>query len=133
VAKRVEEFRALGVNIIVITMSTPQTLARFEKERVFPIALFADPTRNSYRAFGLEHTTMMRIIRPSVIWKYLKLIARGGKVRRVPEGEDALQLGGDFLVARDGRLLWSFRSADPTDRPSVDVLLAEAKRVFPHL
>ena len=42
----------------------------------------------------------------------------------MPEGEDALQLGGDFLVDRDGGILWAYRSVDPTDRPTVEQLLA---------
>lgn len=128
--KRAEEFRAIGVNILAISMSTPETLARYLKENALPFPLLADPTRDSYRAFGLERTSWGKIFRPRLIWKYLKLVARGGKVRRVPEGEDALQLGGDFLIDGERHVMWTFRSVDPADRPSVDVLLGEAMRVF---
>lgn len=127
--KRAEEFTALGVNILAIAMSTPATLARYLKENALPFPLLADPTRTSYQAFGLERTTWLRIFRPRLIWKYLKLIARGGKVRRIPEGEDALQLGGDFLIDNERHVRWGFRSADPVDRPSVDALLAEARKM----
>jgi len=118
------------MNILAIAMSTPETLARYLNENALPFLLLADPTRASYRAFGLERTNWLRIFRPRVIWKYLKLIARGGKIRRVPEGEDALQLGGDFLIDRERRLKWGFRSADPADRPTIDVMLAEAKKML---
>jgi hypothetical protein len=39
------------------------------------------------------------------------------------QGEDVLQLGGDFILDREGRLAYAYRSADPTDRPAVEVLL----------
>jgi hypothetical protein len=48
-------------------------------------------------------------------------------VKRIPEGEDVLQLGGDFIVDVQRRLLWTYRSADPLDRPRVDDLLRACK------
>jgi hypothetical protein len=123
VANRVDEFRACGINVIAISMSQPETLARYLATRAMPIPTFADPDRRVYADLGLRRTTWSKLLRPSIIWKYLKMIVRGGKLRPVPKGEDALQLGGDFLIASDGRILWEYRSADPTDRPTVDELL----------
>jgi hypothetical protein len=40
--------------------------------------------------------------------------------------QDTLQLGGDFVVGGDGRLVYAFRSADPDDRPPVADLIAAA-------
>ena len=118
-----DEFRARGVNVIAISMSRPETLARYLAAGAMPIPLFADPDRQVYAALELTRTSWAKLLRPTVIWKYLKLIARGGKVRPVPKGEDALQLGGDILIAADGRILWAYRGVDPTDRPTVDELL----------
>jgi len=42
--------------------------------------------------------------------------------------EDTLQLGGDFVVGRDGRLVYVYRSKGPADRPPVDDLIAAARR-----
>jgi len=38
-------------------------------------------------------------------------------------GEDLLQLGGDFVLDAQRRLLFAYRSADPSDRPTVRQLL----------
>jgi AhpC/TSA antioxidant enzyme len=119
----VDELRARGVNFIAISMSRPETLARYLATQAMPIPMFADPNRRVYADLGLTRTTWGKLLRPGVIWKYLKMILRGGKLRPVPKGEDALQLGGDFLIANDGRILWEYRSVDPTDRPSMDELL----------
>lgn len=108
-------------------MSNPESLVRYLAERQLPFPLFADPDRTTYAAFGLGRTTWGRLMRPGVIWGYLKFIARGWKVKRIPEGEDALQLGGDFILDADRRLAWAYRSKDPLDRPSVDDLLRACK------
>ena len=105
-------------------MSRPDVLARYLESRPSPIPIFADPERKVYAALGLGRTSWSRLLRPGVVWRYLGLVVRGAKVRRVPEGEDALQTGGDFLIDRQGTILWAYRSADPTDRPSVGELLA---------
>jgi hypothetical protein len=104
-------------------MGTPDGLARYLADHPTTVSVLADPGRKLYAALAVGRTSWGRLLRPGLIWKYLKMIARGGKLRRVPEGEDALQLGGDFLIAGDRHLLWAYRSTDPTDRPSVAQLL----------
>jgi hypothetical protein len=39
------------------------------------------------------------------------------------EGEDVLQLGGDFVLNGDRRLIYAYPSADPTDRPAAESLV----------
>jgi hypothetical protein len=123
VANRVDEFRKAGAEVIAVAMSKPDWLARYLAERQLPFRVFADPDRTAYAAFGLGRTSWGRLFRPGIIWGYLKFITRGWKVRRVPEGEDALQLGGDFILDGGRRLLWAHRGASPLDRPGVDELL----------
>jgi hypothetical protein len=119
-----DEFRARGIHVVAICMSRPTTLTHYLASRPLPFPIFADPDRRVYAALGLGRTSWLRLLRPTVMWRYLKMVIAGAKVRRVPEGDDALQTGGDFLVASDGRILWEYRSDDPTDRPSINQLLA---------
>ena len=118
-----EEFRKLGIDVAAVSMSKPSGLALYLAHNSMPIPIFADPERRAYAAFELGRNTWGQIIRPGVIWRYLQHVVRGAKIRRVPEGEDALQTGGDFLIDANRKLLWANRSDDPTDRPSVDQLL----------
>jgi peroxiredoxin len=127
VAGRSAEFRDLGVGLVAVSMSRPEGVARYLGERPLPFPLLADPDRRAYAAVGLGRTTWARLARPGVLWRYTKLVARGAKMRRVPEGEDPLQTGGDFLIGGDGRVAWAYTSPDPTDRPPVGLLLAEAR------
>src|SRR5262249_49101537 len=101
-------------------MSRPEGVARYLAEKPLPFPLLADPNRSGYSALGLGRTTWGRFLRPGVLWRYTKFVLRGAKIRRIPEGEDALQTGGDFLVGPDRRRLWAYTSPDPTDRPTVE-------------
>jgi hypothetical protein len=123
VADQFREFQELGVGVLAISMSRPEPLVRYLAERPLPFPLLADPERKAYAAFELGRTSWSRFMRPGIAWRYTKAVLRGGKLRGIPEGEDALQTGGDFLVDRDRRLLWAYASPDPTDRPAVDGLL----------
>jgi peroxiredoxin len=123
VQQRFDEFRRLGAQALVVTQARPDCLAAFGRALPPPFPIVADPDRRAYRAFGLERTSWGTLLRPRVIFSYLRLLFRGWRPRRMVEGEDVLQLGGDFVVDGQGRLVYAYRSAEPTDRPGVEVLL----------
>src|SRR5262245_5943671 len=95
----------------------------FLREQSLPFPVVADPERVAYRAFGLERTSWTRMLHPGVVFRYLRLLFRGWRPRQVRKGEDVLQLGGDFVLDGEGRLVYAYRSAEPTDRPPVEALL----------
>jgi peroxiredoxin len=130
VHQRYEEFRALGAEVLVVTQARPGLLAAFLREQSLPFPAVADPERAAYRAFGLERTSWLTLLRPLVVLRYLRLLFRGWGPRRPAGGEDVLQLGGDFVLDREGRLAYAYRSREPTDRPSVETLL-QAVRAAP--
>jgi hypothetical protein len=45
------------------------------------------------------------------------------------EGDDIYQSGGDFLIDRNGNILFAHRSQDPADRPAVAQLLQALDRI----
>ena len=121
-----DEFRALGAEILVISFVQPQRLSQYLSVHPWPFRVFADPLRASYRAFGLGSATWSQLFRPRVIVRYVGLILRG----RIPHmaQEDVHQLGGDFVLDGTGRVVFEYRSSDPTDRPSVSDLLDAVRR-----
>jgi hypothetical protein len=98
-------------------------LALYERVQALPFPIVADPSRGAYQAFGLERTSWQEILRGRVIWRYFRLMLRGWAPRRGNKSEDVLQLGGDFVLDKNRRLVHAHRSADPTDRPPVEELL----------
>jgi hypothetical protein len=122
-AANVERFRQAGCAILIVTQAKPEVLRRFLDRHPQPFPVVGDPERAAYRAFGLERTGWLTFFKPRVLWGYIRLMLRGEKVRKPYDGEDVRQLGGDFLLNAAGRTVWSYTSADPTERPGVEELL----------
>jgi peroxiredoxin len=126
--QRQADFSELGAEIVVISFG-PGSLARaWLDETGSPLRLFLDPKREAYRAYGLEYS-LARSWGPRAIWTYARLLLRGRRWRGI-QG-DSGQLGGDFVVDRQGILRLAYRSKDPADRPSVESLLAALRQIEP--
>ncbi len=114
--------RELGAQALAVVISRPEMVGAFLADEPLPFPLVADPTGAAFRAFGLERTSWRRILRPASVLRYLRLIFRGVLPRRPNEGEDVLQLGGDFVLDKEGRVVYAYRSGEPTDRPAIAAL-----------
>lgn len=111
--------------MLVVSQARPEVLAMYERRQTWSVTLVCDPGRAAYRAFGLERTSWGTFFRPRVLLGYFRGMLKGQGVKMPYEGEDVLQLGGDFLLDKLGRVVFAYPSADPTDRPSVaDILTA---------
>ncbi len=117
------ELRQLGGEVLVVSFAEPKAIAGYLKAGPLPFPVVCDPSRAAYRAFGLGRTSWGEMLRGGVVGRYLRLIFRGWLPRRGNEGEDVLQLGGDFVLDRQRRLVYAYPSKDPTDRPPIAELL----------
>ncbi len=118
-----EQLAEAGCSVLVVCQAKPETLARHLARRAWPVPFVADPDRAAYRAFGLERTGWLTFLRPGVVWGYLRGMLRGYLLKMPYAGEDVLQLGGDFVLDRAGKVVFAYPSANPTDRPSVRQIL----------
>jgi peroxiredoxin len=123
VRDRLEEFG--DAEVVLITFTRTRNLAGYRSRFVAPLTVVADEDRHVYRDFGLGRGPWRRVWGPATVRRYIELVRAGGRMQR-PQ-EDTLQLGGDFVVGRDGRLVYVFRSKGPDDRPSVDELVAAVR------
>lgn len=120
--ERQEEIDRLGARVVAVTFEPPEQVARFAAVQALPYPILSDPTSRAYTAFGLRRGGAREILS----WNAAKSYARGllrGRWPRWPHS-DIAQLGGDFVLDREGTLVFAYRSEDPADRPSVDDLLA---------
>lgn len=118
-----ETIRQLGATVLVVTQSKPEAV----RNARLPYEALCDPERAAFRYFGLDRGRFAMFFRPHVLWYYFKFLIRGWMPRRNERGEDVLQLGGDFVIAADRRLIFAHRSIDPADRPSVTELIEQLK------
>jgi peroxiredoxin len=116
------EFDRRGVVIIVISFAEPKRLAPYQKHHQWPFVMLADPKRIAYRAFALKRLSWLRVFSPSTLRLYFRLLREGKKLQSYGK-DDYYQAGGDFLIDRDGNILFAHRSQDPADRPRPEQLL----------
>jgi len=116
------EFDRRGVAVAVVSFAEPAKLVSYHKHHQWPFAILADPKRVAYRKFALKRLSWLRVFSPGTLKLYWKLLREG--LKREDYGrEDIYQSGGDFLLDRDGNILFAHRSQDPSDRPSASRLL----------
>jgi alkyl-hydroperoxide reductase/thiol specific antioxidant family protein len=91
-----------------------------------PYPVLVDRGRSAYCAWGLGRGSVLRIWGDVRVWLwYAAEIAGGARLRR--PGTDTLQLGGDFVVDPDGKVVYA-RPQQRDDRPPVAELLRALER-----
>ena len=121
------EFDRRGVAIVIVSFAKPAKLASYLEYHHWPFTILADPERAAYAAFALKRMSWWRVFSPATLKLYLKLLGKG--LQRQDYGkEDIYQSGGDFVLDRDGNILFAHRSEDPADRPSLGSLLMAIDR-----
>lgn len=113
---------------MVVSFAEPDRLVPYQRHHRWPFVLLADPDRSAYRTFDLHRIPWYRLLSPSTLKLYLKLLIEGRRIQNYGR-DDYYQAGGDFLVDCNGKVLFSYQSHDPSDRPPVSRLLAEIDRI----
>jgi len=126
-----EAFDKEGVSIFVVSFAQPERLAGYEHEHRWPFVVLADPDRSAYQAFGLKRLSWFRVFSPATIKLYFDLLRKGRKSRSYGQ-DDYYQGGGDFILDREGKVLFSHPSDDPADRPLVSHLLEAVAKIRGH-
>lgn len=121
---RLDEFQDAGV--VLVTFTKPRNLAGYRGRHHLDYPVVTDEERRAYEAYGLERGSVFRVYGLATLRRYAALRRQGAELE-MPK-EDTLQLGGDFVVGRDGRLTYVFRSEGPDDRPEVDELIEAVNR-----
>jgi peroxiredoxin len=123
-----EGIRSAGGDVLVVTQAKPASLEAWIARQGHPFPVVGDPDKAGYRLYAMQRASLLTLMRPDVIWGYLKIMARG-RLPGVPAADaDLHQLGGNFVLDASGRVTYAFRSREPTDRPAPEVLLAEVRR-----
>lgn len=106
---------------MIVSFGTLPAVQAWLKETCTPFQVLLDREREVYKAYGLERS-FWRSHNLRTIWMYVRRRLAGNSGHD-SHGDDTNQLGGDFLIDRNGILRLAYRSHDPTDRPSAQYLL----------
>ncbi len=116
-------------NIVFVTMAEPALVARFRKWMHSPHVFICDPERRLYTAFGIGRLTAGRLFNVNVVRQAVQAYRKG--YRNALSFDDQLQLGGTYVMDREGNILASFPSDDIGSHPSPEVLLTALRTPDP--
>jgi alkyl hydroperoxide reductase subunit AhpC len=119
---RAAELARLNADVAIVTFEAAPIARAYAAETKLDWPVIVDRDRTLYRAYGMEHGRWFDLYGPRSIWVYLKLIARGNRVR-LPT-DDTRQLGGDVVIDSQGVVRLDAVANGPAGRASVDTLLA---------
>lgn len=122
-----EAFDERGARVVVVSFAQPERLACYQEQHRWPFVVLADPDRVAYQAFGLKRLSWLRVFSAATLKLYWSLLRKGRKFHNYGQ-DDYYQGGGDFVLDREGNVLFSHPSRDPSDRPSAKCLLEAMER-----
>lgn len=118
------ELQAAGLAVALIGMGTPEATVAFSREVAAPFPILADPERRAYRAYGLIEAGASQFFQPAAGKAMIGALLRGNRGDK-PVG-DVRQLGGAFVIDRDGTVRWGQPSTFAGDHASPAALIAAA-------
>jgi len=119
------DLQAAGLAVALVGMGTPEQTDAFVREVGAPFPVLADPDRDAYRAYGLVETGAAQLLSPAAGKAMVGALLRGHRGAK-PVG-DVRQLGGAFVVDRDGIVRWANPSAYAGDHATPEQLIAAAR------
>jgi peroxiredoxin len=119
--------RAGGTAVVVVHDPPDVVRSTMLSDISCPFPVLVDEERQAYRAWGLPRASFARIwLDPNVWRQYARLLSAGERLRGL--GRDPRQLGGDFVIDRDGRVAYA-RPQQRDDRPPVGQLITVVERL----
>lgn len=90
--------------------------------------MLLDTERNIYSAFGLNRS-VYKVWSVSAMLFYAEKMAQGVPLPKPYENvhDDTQQMGGDFILGKEGKVEFVYCSQQSWDRPSIDLLLQALK------
>jgi peroxiredoxin len=116
------EFKAAGVNLVLIGQGTPRQAAEFRRRQGIQLPVLADHDRVSYKAAGTKVGGVTDLFSPQTVAKGLLATARTRRTQTRTIGHPG-QLGGTLVIATDGRVAWSRIATDASDNAPPEEIL----------
>ncbi len=119
-----EAIEKAGLGIAVIMQGTPEATGAFAEKFAPGLRVLADPERKAYASFGLERGNLFQTAINPKIWRAIsKSREKGYRVEPPPEGQDAMQMSGTFIIGTDGKIQLPYYYDNIADHPPLELLL----------
>lgn len=122
----VKEIEDLNTDIIAVSFGTPYWANVWLEETQAPFPIWLDPQKESYQLYGMTSSTL-KAWGPQNLWYYAKAYLRGEKSKGNRGETD--QMGGNFIIDREGVVRFAYPSKNPTDRPEISTMINTLKKL----
>jgi peroxiredoxin len=120
-----EQIEKAGLGIAVITQGTPEATAEFARQHAPGLLMLCDPERKAYQAYGLERGNLFQTFLNPKVWSAISRSRKKGyKVETPPEGQDAMQMSGTFIISPSGQVELPYYYDHIADHPPLELLLS---------
>lgn len=121
-----------NVAVVAVAQGNPAQAAHFTNTFRVPFPLLSDPSRESFRAFGLMDGSVQQTISPKVMLHMAGAAMTGTlpglndhvRALRGADGSSLKQLSGTFVIGTDGMLRYAHVASPIYSHPSLDELYA---------
>ena len=124
----------LGATVVVIGQAEPERSWLYAQQNGLPCAVFCDPARQAYEAYGLLEGQPSQIVFDAPDEFLRRDYEAGKQLQQSRHGTDAApvdspwQLPGEFVIDRSGRVCLAYRYQYCEDWPDPLVLIAAIKK-----
>lgn len=117
------EFKQLGCKVVLLTNGTRDDGLVWRKRHPSQFPAYYDPNWTVYRKLGLRR--ILKILTTEAMCGYGERRIQGIPFpESIYEGDDLWIMGGDFIVRKDGKIVYALHQTTYYERPSVEDLLS---------
>lgn len=109
-----------GLSVAVIGMGTPEQSRAFRARLNLPFPVLSDSEKQAYAAYGLGRVDWRNEVTPDNLASLARYAVRHGGA--LTPDQDMRQLGGYFVVDREGTVRGAYPSEQIADLADLDVL-----------
>ena len=122
--QRQAELDAQAARVVLVTFGVKEGAKLWLQETNCPYDMLCDPDRKLYKAFSLKRL-LSKVWHTTALMYYAEQKASGRALLQPYKDieDDPHQMGGDFVINKEGKLNLIYRSKTPPDRPSFDQIL----------
>ena len=121
--KSLSEFQQYGCKVVVLANGTLESGVVWRKENPIPFPAYCDPDWMVYRQLGLRRILPLATSLHGM-YHYAERKIKGIPFPKLYEGDDPFIMGGDFIVRKDGKMVYAFHQTNIWERPDVQDLLS---------
>lgn len=123
-----DAIKSLNTKIVVISFGSPIGVRMWLEETGCPFDVLCDEKREVYKSLGLK-TSVSKVWNIEMVTYYAEQLASNKQLHKKYENveDDPLQMGGDFILDKNGSLALVHASTISTDRPAVEKIVTTLK------